>query len=384
MKRVTVITVGRSDYGIYRPILKKLATDSRFQVDLIVSGSHLSGEFGQTASEIREDPYAVRDRIEVLSHLDSMDGMAATMANCVNGFVKSYARERPEILLALGDRIEMHAAVMAALPYHIPVAHIHGGEITEGAIDDSLRHSITKLSHLHFVSTEKHGRRVRQLGEEPWRVHVSGAPSLDSLHQTQYLSRIDLEKRIGISLGERTILVTFHPVTLELEDTPYQIEQLLKALEPSRLQIVFTAANADAHGRYINECIKEFTSRNPHAVFIESLGQRAYFSLLRKVTAMVGNSSSGLIEAPSFELPVLNIGNRQRGRCRAKNVIDCDYSEDSIQAGIKRVTDPVFRSSLAGIINPFGTGQAAEIILNVLHETAVDERLLKKKFIDCI
>jgi len=276
----------------------------------------------------------------------------------------------------------MHAAALAALPFKIPVAHIHGGEITQGATDDALRHSITKLSHLHFVATEEYARRVMQMGEDPWRVIVSGAPSLDNLKSVQFLSRQELEALLGLRLDRDPLLVTYHPVTLEYERTEWQVSELLKALEAFDIPMIFTLPNADVSGRVILGMLESFVKRKPRARLVENLGTQGYFSVMAVAAAMVGNSSSGIVEAPSFTLPVVNIGTRQQGRIREKNVLDVGYSHAEIRAAIAKAVSPDFRAGLKDLINPYGAGHAAERIVRKLKEIKAGDELLVKGFYD--
>jgi UDP-N-acetylglucosamine 2-epimerase (non-hydrolysing)/GDP/UDP-N,N'-diacetylbacillosamine 2-epimerase (hydrolysing) len=312
---------------------------------------------------------------------DTPEAIAKSMGLGTISFAQSYARLRPDILVVLGDRFEMHAAAVAALPFKIPIAHIHGGEITEGAIDDALRHSITKLSHLHFVSTNIHAKRVIQLGEEPWRVIVSGAPGLDNLLEVARLSRQELTAQFGLIFEDRPfLLVTYHPVTLEYEETDWQVTELLAALEEGGWPIVFTLPNADTSGRTVAHLIKRFTEDHPAAQLVDNLGTQGYFSMMAFAGAMVGNSSSGLVEAPSFELPVVNIGNRQKGRVRASNVIDVGYGQEEIKQGIEKALSSRFRVGLRGLKNPYGKGQASSLIVETLKEISLGKKLLVKRF----
>jgi len=347
-----------------------------------VAGMHLAPEFGLTVEAITADGFSVAERVEMLRSSDAPEGIAASMGVGVMGFARAFARTRPDLLVVLGDRVEMHAAALAALPFTIPVAHLHGGELTEGAIDDALRHSLTKLSHLHFVSTEAHARRVLQLGEEPWRVIVSGAPSLDHLRTTALLDRRELERRFGLRLDAAPLVVTYHPVTLEYADAEQQIRELLGALEAFELPIVFTLPNADTHGRVIRRAIEAFVARHPASRLVENFGPQGYLSLMALAAAMVGNSSSGLVEAPSFGLPVVNVGTRQQGRLRAENVIDVGYDREGVIAAIRKALSPSFRTALRGRPNPYGDGHAAEIIVKRLTEVPLDDRLIRKRFVD--
>ena len=382
MRTIGVVTVARSDYGIYLPLLRKIQTDAELRLFLYVSGMHLSPEFGLTIEAIESDGFAVGERVEMLLSSDTPEGIAKSMGLGSVGFAQAYARFRPDILLVLGDRFEMHAAVVASLPFNIPVAHIHGGESTEGLIDEPIRHSITKMSHLHFASTEFYARRIIQMGESPWRTVVSGAPSLDNLQQMRLLDAQEIREQHGIVLGETTLLVTFHPVTLDYENTEMYVQELLAALEKTGFSVIITYPNADTQGRLIIEMIREFTSRIERSQVVVNLGTKAYFSLMNQVTAMVGNSSSGIIEAASVRLPVVNIGNRQRGRVHGKNVIDVGYSRTEILDGIMEATSPDFRISLEDLMNPYGDGHASERIVSRLKEVKLDEKLLLKRFHD--
>jgi len=380
MRTIGVVTVSRSDYGIYLPVLRKLQADPELRLYLIVAGTHLSPEFGLTVKAIEADGFEIAERVEMLLSSDTPEGVVKSMGVGLIGFAQSYARLCPDILLVLGDRFEMHAAALAALPFTIPVAHIHGGEITQGAIDDALRHSITKLSHLHFVATEEYGRRVMQMGEEPWRVIVSGAPSLDNLKDIQLLSRQELEDLLGVRLDKNPLLVTYHPVTLEYERTEWQVGELLRALEVFDLPIIFTFPNADVSGRVIVQMIESFTKKYARAQLVENLGTQGYFSVMALAVAMVGNSSSGIVEAASFKLPVVNIGTRQKGRIREKNVLDVGYSHAEIHVAIAKAVSPDFRTGLKDLINPYGDGHAAERIVRKLRETKPGDELLVKGF----
>ena len=382
VRTVGVVTVARSDYGIYLPVLRKIEPEPDLDLMVYVGGMHLSPEFGMTVDAIEADGFVPAERIEMLLSSDSPGGVAKSIGLGVIGFAQAFGRSRPDILLVLGDRFEMYVAALAALPFKIPVGHIHGGEITEGAIDDALRHSLTKLSHLHFVSTEQYGDRVIQLGEEPWRVTVSGAPSLDNLHTISLLQADELKARYGLGFDQPPLLVSFHPVTLEYEQTRWQMQELLAALEASKLPIVFTMPNADTSGRTIARMIENYCARHPGAQLVVNLGTQGHFSMMAVAAAMVGNSSSGIIEAPSFELPVVNIGTRQRGRVRGANVVDVDYNRDSIIVGLNEALDPSFRAQLRGIPNPYGTGMASDKIVEVLKVVDFDERLLRKRFHD--
>jgi UDP-hydrolysing UDP-N-acetyl-D-glucosamine 2-epimerase len=375
-----VVTVARSDYGIYKSILNTIRADKDLQLSLLVGGMHLSPEFGNTVTDIESDGFEIAAKIEMLLSSDSAEGVAKSIGIGVLGFAQAYADVRPDLLLLLGDRFEMFSAAVAALPYGFPIAHIHGGESTEGAMDEAIRHAITKMSHLHFASTEAYAKRIIQMGEEPWRVTVSGAPALDNFAKIPLMKKEALEERFGFSLKDPTLLITYHPVTSEPGNTAHHIEELLAALKESGFALIFTSPNADHQGRSILQKIQDFVPGQPRAWFVANLGQEGYFSLMGQVAAMVGNSSSGMIEAASFGLPVINIGSRQRGRVHGKNVLNVGYERKEISEGIRRATQPAFRQSLASMKNPYGEGQAAEQIVGKLKNVALNRELLVKLF----
>ncbi len=383
MRKIAVVTVGRSDYGIYRPILRRIQADPELQLCLIVAGMHLSPEFGLTSKIIEEDGFEIHDRVEMLLSSDTPQGISKSVGLGVIGFSQAFARSHPDILVVLGDRFEMYAAALAALPFKIPLAHIHGGELTQGAIDDALRHSMTKLSHLHFVATQEYAIRVIQLGEEPSNVIVSGAPSLDNFYSEKLMKREELSSIFGLHICESPyLIVTFHPVTLEFEQTERQISELLAALKSTEISVVFTMPNADTSGSIIREKILEYVGDQPNCEAVENLGTQRYFSLMKFATAMVGNSSSGIIEAASFDLPVVNIGTRQAGRVRGQNVIDVDYSRESIIAGIRKAIDPQFLTEIQGHPNLYGDGTASDVIVESIKNVQLGDDLLIKRFYD--
>lgn len=382
MRTIGAVTVARSDYGIYLPVLRRIQEDPDLRLHLLVAGMHLSPEFGLTIQEIEQDGFEIGERVEMLLSSDTPEGIAKSMGLGTIGFAQAYSRFRPDILLVLGDRFEMHAAVVASLPFKIPAAHIHGGESSQGAIDEAFRHSVTKMSHLHFVATQDYARRVIQMGEEPWRVVVSGAPSLDNLRFISLRSREELNWEYGLNPADPYLLVTFHSVTLEYEDAERHATELLAALDQVDYPLVITYPNADTCGRRITQMIKEFSAGRTKVLLMDNLGTRDYMSMMSHARAMVGNSSSGIIEAASFKLPVVNIGNRQRGRIRSKNVIDVGYSRSEVLAGIQQAVSPHFGDGLSGLTNPHGDGHAAQRIVDVLKATPIDDRLIMKRFHD--
>ena len=382
MRTIGVVTVARSDYGIYLPMLRLIEADADLRLALFVTGMHLSPEFGRTVETIEEDGFEIAARVEMLVSSDTPEAIAKSTGLGVIGFAQAFANSRPDILVVLGDRFEMMAAALAALPFKIPVAHIHGGEVTFGAIDEALRHSITKLSHQHFVSTERHGQRVAQLGEEPWRIIVAGAPGLDSVGTIELMTPAELATQFGLTIEGNPLLITFHPVTLEYEQTNWHITELLAALDEAQWPMIFTLPNADTSGRLIIRAVNEFVASHENAQAVDNLGTRGYFSLMSIASAMVGNSSSGIIEAASFELPVVNIGTRQAGRERAGNVIDVGYERAEVLAGIRTAVSPEFRRGLRGLKNPYGGGDASRQIVERLKSVKLDQVLIVKRFND--
>lgn len=380
MRTIGVVTGSRADYGIYLPLLQDISSDASLELLLYVTGTHLSAEFGGTVTLIEKDGFSISERIEVMLASDSPQSIAKAMGLGTIGFAQVFAKRCPDLLVVLGDRFEMHAAAVSALPFKIPVAHIHGGETTEGAIDDALRHSMTKLSHLHFASTEVYGQRLIQMGEEPWRVTVSGAMSLDNLARMPLVPIEELERLVCQSLRPSPLLVTFHPTTLEYEATEWQVTQLIMALREIDTPIVITAPNADTCGRVIRRHFEAFARISPRAVLVESLGTQAYFSMMQIAAAMVGNSSSGILEAMSFHLPVVNVGTRQAGRVRADNVIDVGYESREIVQGLRSALEPERKRGLYGCSNPYGDGQAASRILSRIKTVPLNDRLIRKRF----
>lgn len=385
MRRIAVVTVARSDYGIYRPLLRRIEREPDLDLALIVAGMHLAPEFGTTVEEIRADGFPIAATVDMTLAADAPGSIARSMGLGLVGFAQAYEQIRPDVIVVLGDRFEMHAAATAAVPFLIPLAHIAGGALSRGAIDDGLRHSITKLSHIHLVETEPYRQRVIQMGEAPWRVHLAGALNLDNQRDMEVLSLDELNRRFGVALDAASppLLVTFHPVTRQYRDTRRHMESVLGALETSGRSIVITHPSADTGGRIIIEMIEDYVRTHPGAYSVPHLGTLAYFSLMRHAAAMVGNSSSGIIEAASFKLPVVDIGTRQQGRLAAANVIHCPCERDAVAAAIARATGPAFRKELESLVNPYGDGNAAERMIEVLRTLdLVDPRLIHKEFCD--
>jgi UDP-hydrolysing UDP-N-acetyl-D-glucosamine 2-epimerase len=380
MKSIGVVTVARSDYGIYLPVLRRIQQDPELELRLIVGGMHLEPAFGETINAIVGDGFEPRARVSMQLSGGEPRDIAGSMGRGVHGFADYFSEERPDMLMVLGDRFDMFSAVVAALPFHIPVAHLHGGESTEALIDEAIRHAMTKMSHVHFASTETYAQRIIQMGEEPWRVMVSGAPSLDHLRSLQLVERGVLSRRVGLDLIVPPLVVTFHPVTLAYEDTRHHVRELLAALDALHEPVVFTYPNADTYGRIIIEEIERFVDTRSWATACVNLGTQGYFSLMHYAAAMVGNSSSGIIEAASFALPVVNIGDRQRGRIHAENVLDAACERAAITKTVQRAVAPQFRDRLRGLVNPYGDGYASTRIVNRLKEIPLDTSLIMKRW----
>lgn len=363
-------------------MLRVIDADDWLALRLIVCGMHLAPAFGHTVKRIEADGIPIAERIETLAEGDTAEAVAQSIAAGVSGFARSFARTRPDILLVAGDRPEMLAAASAALPFAIPVAHLHGGELTFGAIDDAIRHALTKMSHIHFTATDEYARRVIQMGEDPTRVHVTGGPGLDNLRTIEPMAPEQLAHAIGLGLDPAPLLCTFHPVTLEQNDTMNQLNAVFGALEDTGRPVVLTYPNADPEGRRIITAIEDFADGHDDRSVVADLGTRAYFSLMGRAAAMVGNSSSGITEAASFRLPVVNVGARQAGRVRAANIIDVAPTRKAIRAAIEKALSAEFRDSLTALSNPYGDGHAAKRIVDVLRSVGLGPSLTIKQFRD--
>ena len=381
MKKVCVVTGTRAEYGLLYFLMKEIQKEQNLKLQLIVTGMHLSSEFGMTYKDIEND-FKIDKKVEMLLSSDTPVGISKSMGLAQISFSECFAELKPDLVVLLGDRYEIFSAASSAMIANIPIAHIHGGETTEGAFDEGIRHSITKMSHLHFTSTEEYKNRVIQMGENPNRVFNVGAIGIDNIKKLKLLSRASFEESISFKLNKKNILVTFHPVTLEDATAEEQFSQLLDAIdELKETTIIFTKANSDTSGRIINCMIDEYVSKNVHkSVGFTSLGQVRYLSALQYVDAVVGNSSSGLLEAPSFKIPTINIGDRQKGRIKAASVLDCNPIKNEILAMIQRVyKDEVFIESLKTLKNPYGDGETTIKILNTIKQQEFNN-ILKKEF----
>jgi len=376
-RRIGVITTSRADYGhLYWP-LRELQAHPDVELGLFVIGAHLSPAFGATVQEIERDGFPIRARVEALLSSDTDTGMAKTIGVAILSLADAMTAWRPDLLLLIADRYEMLAPASVALALRIPIAHIEGGEISQGAIDDSVRNALTKMAHVHFTSNETARRRVIAMGEKPWRVHRAGAPSLDHLRRSRLLDRTALEAHLGIRFASPALLVAWHPVTI-LKNTNAEADALFAALESAPGQLIFVYPNSDAGGHALIERTRALAERRPHTHIFVNLDPVTYWSLLQQVDLMAGNSSSGIMEAASFALPVVNVGIRQQGRERARNILDVPADRDAILAGLARALDPEFRNGLRGMTNPYGDGNAAATIARVLTEVPLDRILIKE------
>ena len=379
MKRsVAVVTTSRADYSHLYWVLRELEASSVVELRLIALGAQLSEEFGRGVDEVEKDGLRVDERVECLLSSDSDVGMAKTIGVAVLGLTEVLARMRPDLLLLIADRYELLAPAAVALALRIPVAHIEGGEVSEGAIDDAVRNALTKLSHVHFTPTERATQRVLSMGEEPWRVHHVGAPSLDHLSRSELMSRGEVEKTLGIEPGRAPVVVAYHPVPLA-RDTLREVDEVFGALERTQRPLVFCFPNADAGSRELVGRARAFCATRSDALLFVNLNPLTYWSLLRCACLMVGNSSSGIMETPSLALPAVNIGMRQQGRERAENILDAAPQRGAILEAMDRALEPGFRRSLQGMTNPYGNGHAAERIARVLERAPLGEQLLHKK-----
>lgn len=381
-RKVCVVTGSRAEFGLLKWLLRDIDTSPTMALQLVVTGAHLSPEFGLTYREIEADGFRIDRRIETLLASDTAVGATKSLGLGVTAFADAFADLTPDLLIVLGDRYELLAPVSAALLARIPVAHVHGGEVTEGAIDDAVRHAITKLSHLHFVATDAYRERVIQLGETPERVRVVGGLGVDAISRIKLLDKVALSQAIGFDFGERNLLVTFHPETLSSLSPQAQVGALLQALDGfPEARLIITYPNADVGGQSIAALFEAYAGKRPGAKVYRSLGQLNYLSCLQFVDGVVGNSSSGLLEVPSFHVGTVNIGHRQLGRPRAESVIDCGVDEAQIAAALNTLFSDAFRARLPGVKNPYGDGGAARQIVYELENTDF-AMLLQKSFHD--
>lgn len=384
MKRICIITGTRAEYGLLKPVIERINKDKELELYLIATGAHLSPEFGLTYKEIEDDGYIINKKIEMLLSADTPNSIVKSMGVEMIGLADALEDARPDMVVILGDRYEMLAAASAAMIHRIPIAHIHGGEATEGLIDEAVRHAITKMSYLHFASTAAYRKRIIQLGESPERVFSVGSLGVENIKTVKLLEKEVLEKSFGFKLGINTIMVTYHPVTLEKESSAEQFDNLLRVLESrTDWNIIFTKTNSDTDGRIINQMIDRFVAKNKgRSIAYTSLGQVRYLSVLKYCSMVVGNSSSGIIEVPSFHIPTVDIGDRQKGRVASGSIIHCGTSVESIDNALCKAMQEEFRENIKKERNPYeGDNTSAEIVSTMKHflQKRID---IKKKFYD--
>ena len=382
MRKICVVTGTRAEYGLLSRLMRAIQEDPELELQVIATNMHLSPEFGLTYKEIEQDGFTINKKVEMLLSADTATSVVKSLGLGVIGFADAYDDLRPDMLVVLGDRYEMLGAVSSALFFHIPVAHISGGDVTEGAYDDAIRHSITKMSHLHFTSTEVYRKRVIQLGEDPSTVFNVGAIGLDNIRRMSLLDRKAFEESIAFELGEKSLLITYHPVTLEQSTAQEQFAALLEALDETSYRLIFTKPNSDSDGRVIIAMIDEYVRQHPEkAVAFTSLGYLRYLSALQYVDAVVGNSSSGIVEVPSFGLPTVNIGDRQKGRLRADSVIDCLPEKTEITQALQQAFSAEFKAKARQTVNPYEQPDTVEKIFSVIKTYPLDS-IIKKHFYD--
>lgn len=385
MKRIGIMTGTRAEYGLLKSLMQEINKDNDLELYLIVSGMHLSPEFGMTYKEIEGDGFQINAKVEMLLSSDSPAGISKSIGLGVIGFADEFQRADLDMLILLGDRYEALSAAISAMVMRIPIAHLHGGELTEGAIDEGIRHSITKMSYLHFTSTEQYRNRVIQLGENPERVFYVGALGVENIKKINLMTKEELERSIHFEIDENTVIVTYHPVTLENNTVEEQFLNLLKVLDRNpKIRMIFTKANADTNGRIVNELIDKYAAQNSErACAFVSLGQKRYLSALKYCRIVIGNSSSGIIEAPSFGKPIINIGDRQKGRICADSVINCGYTQQEIQQAMETALTEEFENKARNCRNPYEKENTAANIISVIKDYLLNDKIkLKKGFYD--
>lgn len=382
-RKICIITGTRAEYGLFYWILKGLQTNPDIELQIVATGMHLSPEFGSTYKQIEQDGFEITDKIDMLLSGDSPAAIAKSLGLGIIGMVDCLRRIHPDLLVVLGDRYETFAAAQAAMVLQIPIAHLHGGEVTEGAIDEAIRHSITKMSQYHFVASETYRNRVIQLGENPAHIFNVGAPGLDHIFKLNLLSQAELEKELALSFNHPTFLITYHPVTLASNDTEKNITEFLQALDQfANATLIFTCANSDTNGRIINQRLEAYVQKYPNrSKLFSSLGQLRYLSTIKHCDVVIGNSSSGLTEVPIFQKPTVNIGSRQDGRLKATSVIDCGETSEEISLAIHKALSAEFQATLPHTKSLYGYGNASEKIVKALANLPLDN-ILQKKFWD--
>ena len=383
MFKICVVTGTRAEYHLLMPLMKLIKDDSELNLLLVVTGAHLDAQYGETYIDIEKDGFEIDYKIPILTDDDSESGINLAMSNAILGLNKVFKNNRIDMLILLGDRYELLSAAIVAMNYKVPICHLHGGETTEGAIDECIRHVITKMSYLHFTSCEQYRNRVIQLGENPERVYNVGAFGLDNINTFICMSKEEISESLNFDLGERFAVFTYHPVTLGNNEIEQEMKQILDALDSFKeLQVIFTKSNADANGRTINRIIEDYCKNSHKSVFVSSLGMQRYLSCLRNADIVIGNSSSGIIETPSFGIPTINIGDRQKGRIQGNNIINCKPEYNELVAAIKKALSKEFIRIAKTAVNPYGYGGAATKCVSILKRELKKGIDLKKTFFD--
>jgi len=381
-RKICVVTGSRADYGLLRSVMQGIKDDPNLTIQVIATGMHLSPTFGLTYKEIEADGFFIDEKVEVITELDTPEEISQSIAKGIIGCAKAFNRLEPDLVLLLGDRYEIFSAAIAAYVAFIPIAHIHGGELTGGALDEAFRHSISKMSSLHFVAAEEYKKRLIQLGENPKNIHIAGGLGVDSIKKHKLLNKHELENELDIKFLDKSLLVTFHPVTLDIESSEFQFKELLSALSNLKdTTLIFTMPNADTGGRKLISMVEEFIIENKNAKAFTSLGQLLYFSCIQNTDGVIGNSSSGIIEVPSFQKATINIGDRQLGRLQAESIINCKPMKKDIINAVEKLYSSSFQTLLGMVTNPYSGTGVSEKIIEVLGAISLDG-IIKKAFYD--
>ena len=381
-RKICIVTGSRAEYALLKPIIKLIDNSSKLTLQLVVTGMHLSKEYGFTLNEVVKDKFHINKRLETLMSSDTAVGISKSVGLGIISFAEALEDLNPDLVLILGDRYEILSIAIASLLAQIPIAHISGGEVTQGAFDESIRHSITKMSSVHFVAADEYKRRVIQLGEDKTRVFNVGGLGVDAIKKTNFLSIKALEEKINFKFKQKNLLITFHPETLDKKSSLIQLENLLSALDKfDNTGLIFTMPNADSESKKIDERIKNFCLDRKNTIYIRSLGQEKYYSCLNIIDGLVGNSSSGICEAPTFNIGTVNIGERQKGRLRCKSIVDVDAETKNIEKAIELILSEEFKNQIKDVINPYQNNNTAKNILNILTDLNLSN-ITKKKFFD--
>ena len=378
MRKICVITGTRAEYGLLKNILCKIKSNNKLKLQLVVTGTHLSEEFGYTINEILKDKFEIDEKLPILMNANNI---AKEMGLLMIQLSQTFERIKPDMLLVLGDRYEILSATSVAMTMNIPIAHISGGEITEGLIDEQIRHAITKMSHIHFPGADIYSKNIINMGEEPWRVFSVGDPAIENIKLMKFLSEKQLKEQLNVDVDTDTLLITYHPVTLERDRLEYQVENLIKALNKVNKKMIITYPNADNGGDYIIKKLEEFAKVNQNVYLFKNLGTLRYLSVMKLCGAVIGNSSSALVESPYLKIPVVNIGNRQKGRLMANNIISCNNDCEGIIESINKVMSNEFKEEVKNVKSLYGGGNTSDEIVKVLENVGIDDKLLKKKLV---